>query len=221
MSASDQVHPTILSLLAALTGADVKTVRFLNITPKEGQSIEDAVAEAEAEHRKTCEGCAAAYAEAEQEALDRASKAKSSGIVEAMEARKQAEGATAGERIPAAGAAAVVVGRVSLLLGATESTADKFIIQVPPGSSVTVGTDLFDTQAAAEEPKRTPIGWMAFAMKGDKMTPILQSFSTDRSVVEKQLAQFDALPEMVMMQRLAKFIGHSSIGAEIRPVFGE
>lgn len=56
------------ALLAGLLGNP--DVQFIQITPREGQSMDDAVAEAEAKHREECAGCAADHA------IEQAAKAK-------------------------------------------------------------------------------------------------------------------------------------------------
>lgn len=67
---------SIAALLAAMMGqSDSGTVEFVQITPREGQSIADAIAEAEASHRAECDGCAAEYSA--QQAIDKAATKES------------------------------------------------------------------------------------------------------------------------------------------------
>lgn len=97
MSSSKQFPDAFASLLAGLLTGGKGTM--LRVEPREGESIEDAIARTEAEHREVCQGCAEAYEaeqfEAKKKAHDEAEKAARR---EAKAARKASRQETDGDR---------------------------------------------------------------------------------------------------------------------------
>jgi hypothetical protein len=71
------------AMLAGLMG--VGEVQFIQITPKPGQSMDDAIAEHEAAHRAECPGCAADHA-AEQAEVAKAEAYAKAAMAKAAEA---------------------------------------------------------------------------------------------------------------------------------------
>lgn len=61
----DQMN-SLGAMLAAMLGGQMGAAKMVVITPKDGQTLEEAIEEHEAEHRKTCEGCAAEHAAAQE-----------------------------------------------------------------------------------------------------------------------------------------------------------
>lgn len=73
---------SLAAALASMLGAGMGATKMVVITPKEGQSLEDAIEEHEAEHRKECKGCADAHAAAAQERDELVAKAKAGAAAE-------------------------------------------------------------------------------------------------------------------------------------------
>lgn len=86
--------------------------------------------------------------------------------------------------------------------------------------AVKASTETETKNDAMGTPARTPIGYMAFAMKNNVMTPISGSFNVDRAGVEAKLQAFHQIPAMQAMLALSELMGQK-LTPEIRPVFGE
>lgn len=76
--------------------------------------------------------------------------------------------------------------------------------------------DLGATKAKAQE----PIGYMVFALKDGKMTPVKGSFETDLAVIEKKMAAFLQMAPIQALAEISKLVGRDLMEAhEIRPVY--
>lgn len=194
---SDAPSNPLMALLAMLGGMDIASMAVVPV--KEGQSIEEAIAEHEAAHRAQCPGCAAEY-EAEQ-ALQAAAETAE------LDEKQRSTGMRPEMAAPYGIVAAVVTQRIG--------ESDQFIIQAPPGANLAVGTGMI--VAPIETPKRTPIGFMLFD-KNDR--PLRVTFDIDRKAVETKLKTFSDMPSMKSLQVLAGLAGHDLMAEfTIKPVY--
>lgn len=202
----------IEALMNALLSGNVQMV---HIALGEGQSMEEAIAEFQAAHRAECPGCAAEYeAEQNEEAHDamRAQlKAKHVDERQALQKQHAAErGAEAADMNPNM---AAPYGEPHALIRAARDDAKR---------EFEAKEKAYQVDLKSQQSERKPIGYMVFAMKDGKMTPVRGSFETDREVVTKKLAAFNILPQIEMLADLAKVLGRDLMEAhEIRPVYGD
>lgn len=212
-------------VLAALFGAGAAgSARMIPVIINDGESLEDAVARTEAEHRAECAGCAAAYAEREAE-----TKADAESLVAKAKAAASAEMA---HKSMAGGVAAIVVGQHHI--------ATRFVIQVPEGSSVTVGTELFtnpgvspgaqpgnQTDGVGANPvkgtayPRKHIGFMLRSFIKGETKYVAGSFETDRERAERKLALFNTIVPVDQLNEMAQLLGKDKVTLELVPVYAD
>lgn len=206
---------SIAAMLAGLVGGGVT---FLTVEPREGESVEDAIARTEAEHRETCQGCAEAY-EAEQfEAKKKAHDA------ELNEARKAV--ATDGDTD-----IDIVTEQRRKLYAHQEAERDALArkqkaeeAQFLKGQKATERYEgkrpelgaTYGEGSNSANPTRQPIGYMAFHVLPDGTAKAIPpSFNEDRNKVEEAMNEVEQHP---IAQLLTSISGTST---EVRPVFGE
>lgn len=204
----------ILSALASMTEADLDGPRFVKIEPRKGQSVEEAVAEYQAKHRETCAGCAAEYKAQAELAEKEAAKAMNKAAQPAPTGYTEDGSAIKPDAPTQQGPAGIVIADIG---------GGRFVVQAPVNGALEVNAELFATPLAAEVPPlRIPIGFMAFAMKNDVMTPVVGSFNVNSAVVHANLARFNELDMLKTLREMAGALGQSlSSMAEVRPVYAD
>lgn len=196
----------ITGLLSALMSISADAT-MLKVEPREGESLEDAIARTEAEHRAECAECRAEHEARQAQASNGEAKTASQDM--------------------AKGTDPSLVGEMREKLYAKHkdelNLLDKKHAEERAQLSKNLGADTRQASASSafsapygEQPKRNPLGYMAFAMNGDKMEPISGSFDADREHVEKKLAEFNNAPSIKLLIAVGIMTP-----AEVRPVFAD
>jgi len=192
--------PALLAMLAATLASTDASV--LPVELRDGESIEQAVARALAEHREECEECRQAHAAA-QAVSNTKYEATPDQIREKVKHKQREELEALGKRHAAEREA---LGRE---LAEDSRTAEAKPFGAPYGEQAK-GTD-----TVKAENTRKPIGYMAFAPHNGEMKAIPGSFAIERETVE-------AIAEAVESHPIAQVLTALGAGkASVRPVYGE
>lgn len=234
MSSSKQFPDAFASLLAGLLTGGKGTM--LRVEPREGESLEDAIARTEAEHREVCQGCAEAYeleqfeakkkahdsaekaARREAKAARKASRQETDGDAELNEARKAPDGDTDLAKEQRIKMYAHHEHEREMLAKKQKAEEEQFLKgQQAEQRYEGMRPELSAPYGAGENGvKRTPIGYMAFHVLPDGTArAIPPSFTESREEADEALARVASHPLTILLD-LA-----SESTTEIRPVFAE
>lgn len=238
MSSSKQLPGALIAALMASLAGGNGTPRLIRIEPREGESIEDAIARHEAEHRETCQGCAEAYeleqfeakkkahesiekaARREAKAARKASRQETDGDAELNEARKAPDGDTDIAKEQRIKMYAHHEHEREMLAKKQKAEEEQFLkgqqaTERYEGMRPELGAPYGAGENSASS-TRTPIGFMAFHVLADGTAQVIpQSFNASREEADKVLARVESHPITIILNAV------SDTTTEIRPVFAE